>query len=54
MKTLKNNGFEFLYVYLISDFSRYKETPITEQVETDNEKVEEIKPKTTAERKAEE
>ena len=33
MKTLKNNGFDFLYVYLISDFSHHKETPITEQIE---------------------
>jgi len=33
MKTLKNNGFEFLYVYLISDFSHHQEIPIIEQIE---------------------
>ena len=33
MKTLKKHCFDFLCVYLISDFSRYQETPITEQVE---------------------
>ena len=33
MKTLKKICFDFLYVYLISDFSRHQETPITEQVE---------------------
>ena len=30
---LKNNEFDFLHVYLISDFSHYQEIPITEQVE---------------------
>jgi thiamine-phosphate pyrophosphorylase len=33
MTTLKNNGFDFLYVYLISDFFHHQETPITEQIE---------------------
>ena len=33
MKTLKKICFDFLYVYLISDFSRHPETPITEQIE---------------------
>ena len=33
MTTLKNNGFDFLYVYLISDFSHHQATPITEQIE---------------------
>ena len=33
MKTLKKSCFDFLHVYLISDFSRHQVTPITEQVE---------------------
>ena len=33
MTTLKNNGFDFLYVYLISDFFHHQEKPIIEQVE---------------------
>ena len=33
MMALKNNEFDFLHVYLISDFSHYQEIPITEQVE---------------------
>ena len=33
MRALKNNGFEFLHVYLISDFSHHQEIPITVQIE---------------------